>query len=212
MKISRRATPKSFLAELPYVRIRREECCSRSPASKLCGPESRSSDGSVSQFQGRCDFLLDGQVYNPICGKELLPAVLHPNRAEFSSHCQNFVSYQMKPDEFRSGTIKKECLRRFFRVGAQFIPGIALNENILCQAFGRVSSIGFLRDLKNQLIIVLDTHPFFLITKNIIRRGSAQCLIDSLIATISCLISLPEWAFDLLVWEQKYPATSGRIA
>lgn len=57
----------------------------------------------------------------------------------------------MQPNVLRLWTIVKISFRCFFNVGAQFLPRLALSEDIFREAFGRVSALSFLRNLKDQL-------------------------------------------------------------
>jgi hypothetical protein len=50
----------------------------------------------------------------------------------------------IKPDAAWHGGVEVKRLNRFFSVGAQFVPCVALGENAFGEALGAKSTIGFL--------------------------------------------------------------------
>src|SRR5256885_42645 len=57
----------------------------------------------------------------------------------------------MQSDIFRFGTIIKISLCGFFCVGPKLFPRIALSEDVLSQALGRISTLNFFSDFEDQL-------------------------------------------------------------
>ena len=54
----------------------------------------------------------------------------------------------MQPDAVGLGLIKKVALGGFLHVSAEFLPTFALGENVVREAFGHVTAVAFLSDVK----------------------------------------------------------------
>ena len=57
----------------------------------------------------------------------------------------------MKANSFRPRLIEEKSGCRINDVFSQFVPRVALRENILCQALSAVAAVGLLNCLKHQI-------------------------------------------------------------
>jgi hypothetical protein len=64
---------------------------------------------------------------------------------------QHFVPNKVKPNSLRRRLVKEKRRRCVDHVPAQFIPSVALSENIFRQALGAITAIGVLDGLKHQI-------------------------------------------------------------
>ena len=70
-----------------------------------------------------------------------------------SCYRKYFVPDKVKPDQFGPLPVKKERARRLDDVPAQLLPGIPLRKDVLRQAFGAITAIGLLDNLKTNSAI-----------------------------------------------------------
>ena len=64
----------------------------------------------------------------------------------------------MKPNVGGAGLIKIEGRDRVFDAGAKLFPAIRLREDVLSQALGAITAVGFLSDLENQFFHTLTSN------------------------------------------------------
>jgi hypothetical protein len=69
---------------------------------------------------------------------------------QLSYYGQHFVPDKVKTNTFRSRPVKEKRSRCVNDVLAQFVPRVALSENVLRQAFRAITAVGILHGLKHQ--------------------------------------------------------------
>jgi hypothetical protein len=69
----------------------------------------------------------------------------------FSCDGQNFIAYKVNANPFRRGLVEEKSGCRVDDVLTQFFPGLALREDILCQAFSAITAISLLYRLEHQI-------------------------------------------------------------
>ena len=65
---------------------------------------------------------------------------------------QNLVSHQVHSNLIRFGAIEVEGVHRFQDIASELFPRVTLREDGLGEAFRTVPAVGFLGDLKYQLV------------------------------------------------------------
>ena len=63
---------------------------------------------------------------------------------------EHLVSNEVESESIRAGPIEIERGNRLLDVGPQFVPRVALCEDVFGQALSRVPAVGFLRHIKHQ--------------------------------------------------------------
>ena len=68
---------------------------------------------------------------------------------EFSRYGQDFIPNKVEANSRRPRAIKEECGGCLNRVFPQLVPRIPLREDAFREAFGAITAVGFLNNLKH---------------------------------------------------------------